>query len=227
MPNEKWDPDGERLPYVPGKAGNRSKYTPERVEKIVQALSIGATRSTAYRIADVSNPTFCEWMHIYPSFKAKVEEAEARAELMATARLAKEIRAPDGDWRASVEYLKRRSNREWGDRQHVDVTNLTDEQIMRLLAPNASDDAGVAGQIGEGGQAERYLASLSSGEPRPAIGAAESEGRGVEVVAQSTSRGDVERSVGDGEDLGVLPKAPRGAAGKPRRPGRPRKKIAQ
>jgi hypothetical protein len=97
-----------------------SKYTPETVKKIVDALSAGCTRKTAAAFAGVDESTFCRWLHRFADFASSVTLAEASCEvaMVATIRAA----APS-DWRAASWWLERRRHQSWGrvDRIEVDI----------------------------------------------------------------------------------------------------------
>ena len=107
-------------------AGRPTKLTPEAQAAIVKAIDIGATRKDAAEAAGVDYRTFLNWLErgekagrgIYFQFFQAVTTAEAQVRINFTAVIAKA--ANGGDWRASVEYLKRRDKQHWGD--NVDVT---------------------------------------------------------------------------------------------------------
>jgi transposase-like protein len=124
--------------------GRKTVFTPENQQRIIDALEIGATLRDATLSAGISEATFYEWLkrgreatrkNEFSEFLEKVEAAQATCRLNFTAVLAKS--ANDGDWRAALEYLKRRDRNNWGDysRQdiaNVDVSKLTDEQLARI-----------------------------------------------------------------------------------------------
>jgi hypothetical protein len=95
-----------------------SKYTPEVVKRIVDALSAGCTRKTAAAFAGVDESTFCRWLHRFADFASSVTLAEASCEvaMVATIRAA----APS-DWRAASWWLERRRHQSWGKIDHVEI----------------------------------------------------------------------------------------------------------
>jgi hypothetical protein len=97
-----------------------TKYTPETVKKIVDALSAGCTRKTAAAYAGIDETTFCRWLRRFAGFASSVTLAEAACEvaLVATIRAA----APS-DWKAASWWLERRRHQSWGrvDRIEVDI----------------------------------------------------------------------------------------------------------
>jgi predicted transcriptional regulator len=125
------------------RVGRPSKLHPEITAAIIQSLKIGATYRDAAEAAGIAYQTFLNWMAKGESAKSgnfkeffdQVRRAESRARLNFTAVIAKS--ANDGDWRAALEFLKRRDRANWGDysRQdiaNIDVTKLTDEQLARI-----------------------------------------------------------------------------------------------
>jgi hypothetical protein len=104
-----------------------TKLTPETQAAIIAALSIGATYKDASEAAGVWYTTFLDWMKagetatggkFYEFYNAvKRTEAEARNNYLRTIAEA----AKDGDWRAALEYLKRRDRANWGD--NIDLSS--------------------------------------------------------------------------------------------------------
>lgn len=62
------------------KRGRKTKYTPERVEKILQLLASGSTRKAAAESNGISQETFSEWITKKLDFLDDVKKAEAQAE---------------------------------------------------------------------------------------------------------------------------------------------------
>lgn len=115
-----------------------TKLTPETSAAIVTALTIGATRKDAAGAAGVEYQTFLNWMQrgeasksgIYFEFFESCTAAEYKARLGYLKTIAKA--ANDGDWRAAMEYLKRRDRDNWGD--NIDVT-MTGSVTIELNWP--------------------------------------------------------------------------------------------
>jgi len=132
-----------------------TKLTPETQDAIIKALSIGATYKDAAEAAGVAYNTFNEWMKAgekqkrgqFREFNELVKRTEAQARNNYLATIAKA--ANTGDWRAALEYLKRRDRANWGD--SVDLTSknekleakVSDEQFDRAIQ-------GLAKAIGAG-----------------------------------------------------------------------------
>ena len=126
--------------------GRPTKLTPETQKRIIDALKIGATRLDAALSAGVTYDSFNGWYNAgkqaasgrYFQFFQAVDQAEGEARLRYTTVIARA--ANDGDWRAALEYLKRRDRAHWGD--NVDVTS--GQQPLKIVI-EWSDDANADG----------------------------------------------------------------------------------
>ena len=100
------------MPAQPG-AGRPTKYKPETVEKILEALRGGNTRRASCAVADVSQDSLALWLRIYPEFAEAVEKAEGKAE----AKMVSIIRdASETTWQAAAWWLERKHKQEWSSR---------------------------------------------------------------------------------------------------------------
>lgn len=109
-------------------AGRPTKYTPERVERILDALREGNTRQTACAVGGISDETFARWQRQFVQFVDAIKVAEAFAESRHVANI---VRAADeGIWTASAWWLERRRHQQWGRQDKVDVTIKTDSKVM-------------------------------------------------------------------------------------------------
>lgn len=100
-------------------AGRPTKYTPETVTKITNALVSGASRRAAAEYAGVSVDSFERWMKRYADFAATVTRAEAQCETSAS--LALRQAWAGGDWRAAAWWLERRRHEDWGRQDKVEI----------------------------------------------------------------------------------------------------------
>lgn len=91
-----------------------TKYTPERVKIIVDALADGQTRRCAYGLAGVHSGTFANWLEEHPEFSEAVEKAEAQAEAFHTSNVRKA--SLDGTWQSSAWWLERRRKGDYAQR---------------------------------------------------------------------------------------------------------------
>jgi hypothetical protein len=86
-------------------AGRKTKYTPETVTKIVNALSVGAYQKDACAVAGISDDTFANWCKRYSDFSDRVSRARAEGWIADLAVIRRA--AIDGDWRAAGDHLDR------------------------------------------------------------------------------------------------------------------------
>jgi hypothetical protein len=121
---------------------------------IVRSLAIGATRKDSAEAAGVRYMTFLNWMAAGESAKRgkffeffdACSKAEAQAKLKYTNTIAKA--AADGDWRAAMEFLKRRDRETWGDNtsvaggsNRIDVSSLSDDELQAIASGQGSGGA--------------------------------------------------------------------------------------
>lgn len=96
--------------------GRRTKYTPDVVDRIEQALQLGASYRLACLYGGISEDTFGRWRDKKPEFA----EIVARAEGIGAVQLLEAIdaAASAGNWRAAAWILERRYPEEYGRRVH-------------------------------------------------------------------------------------------------------------
>lgn len=113
-----------------------TKFTPEVTAAILTALGIGATLKDASEAAGVDYNTFNEWMKRGAKEQSgkfhEFYEASRRVEAEATMKYLGVIAdaARKGDWKAALEWLKRRRRSEWGDA--VDVTSGGEKIVIAI-----------------------------------------------------------------------------------------------
>lgn len=89
----------------------KSKYDPERVQKIIDAIKLGATHELAANYAGVSVTTFYEWK----STKAEFAEAIKAAEGLGAIKWLEKIEAAANEhWQAAAWKLERRYPDQYG-----------------------------------------------------------------------------------------------------------------
>ena len=136
---------------MPTSVGRPTKFTTSRAARVLDGLRTGMTRGAACSEAEVKYITLYRWIKRHPAFAQQVEEAELAAEARFTAVIAKAafghqvtrtrtIEKSNGDheimtdsyfeydWRAAMEWLKRRRRDDWSDRQEI-------EQHIKELPP--------------------------------------------------------------------------------------------
>lgn len=116
--------------------GRPSKYSPEIVKKILDALAAGNTRKASAQYAGVGENTLGDWLRRYRDFRDAVLRAEAAAEVGHVANIAQAARA--GSVAASIFWLERRRHRDWGkvDRLEVEI-----RQAAEAVAAETGADA--------------------------------------------------------------------------------------
>ena len=92
-----------------------SKATEARIETLLVALRTGCTREAACDHAGIVRTTLYRWVESKPGLRARVEKAEADAEVRFTAQVARA--AGDDDWRAAAWWLERRRPKSYGRAQ--------------------------------------------------------------------------------------------------------------
>jgi hypothetical protein len=112
---------------------NGPKDTPERRDRILQALRAGNTRGASCAYAGMSADTFARAMQRSADFAEAVKEAEASAEVRHVANIAKA--AGDGIWTASAWWLERRRHEEWRKREEVQHTGKDGAALPIVVMP--------------------------------------------------------------------------------------------
>lgn len=97
----------------------RTKYSPKRVELVLDALRHGNTRTAAAAAAGIARGQLYSWMERFPTFRDDVEKAEADAEL---AMVSKITTAAVESWTAAAWWLERRRPNDWGRVDRVEIT---------------------------------------------------------------------------------------------------------
>jgi len=132
-------------------AGRISKYTPERVERIINALRAGNTRGAACHYGGIDHDTLLNWTKRYSEFSEAVSRAEGDAEVAHVANIAKASR--EGDWRASAWWLERRRHEDWGRKDRINIVHI----IRQMAEEQGLSTQETAEALAE---AERYLREL-------------------------------------------------------------------
>lgn len=124
------------------KVGRPSKFTPDRIEKILEALKSGCYVETAAIYAGVSPQVIWAWcergrkererLDVFPDakpnatevpfieFLEEIEKARATAEIRAVMQVQRA--AADGTWQAAAWYLERSYPKKWGRTDHTEIT---------------------------------------------------------------------------------------------------------
>lgn len=113
----------------------RSKYTPDVVKRLTDAIRLGATYELACGYAGIGVSTFYDWLQAKPEFSEAIKEAEGGAAVGWLARI--EQAAKDGTWQAAAWKLERRYPEQYG-RQVVDVAR---RDVVERIAREEGVDA--------------------------------------------------------------------------------------
>lgn len=113
-----------------------TKYTPDAVDRICEAIRLGATYELAAGYGGVTYETFNTWRQEKPEFSAQVKAAES---VGAIGWLQKIEAAADESWQAAAWKLERRFPGDYGrtvvDQKHsgqVDLAITTAKQVLRV-----------------------------------------------------------------------------------------------
>lgn len=112
-----------------------TKYTPDCVERICEALKMGATYDLAAGYGGITYETFNTWRDAKPEFSDAVKAAEAEA---AVGWLRKIEAASDESWQAAAWKLERRYPSDYGrtvvDQRHSgQVEHVRIEEIRHAI----------------------------------------------------------------------------------------------
>jgi transposase len=98
--------------------GRPSKRTPEREQRLLDALRAGNTRKAACLYAGISDESLANWSRRSLDFLDRLTRAEAESEVALVAIVRQ---AAQTDWRAGMALLERRFPDSWGRRDRVDI----------------------------------------------------------------------------------------------------------
>ena len=117
-------------------AGRKSKYSPEVVKAIVQAIDMGAYDKHAAAYGGISEDTFARWLDRYADFADAIARAKGRRVVK---WLAKMEAGADEDWRAAQAKLQICERDTYGkERSEIEHTGKDGAPLM--IAINARPD---------------------------------------------------------------------------------------
>jgi len=112
-----------------------TKRTPEREQRLLQALQAGNTRRAACHYAGISDETFTTWQRRDLGFLEAVKSAEADAERRMLGVI--DDAAQSGTWTAAAWWLERRRSEDYGKRERFDI--VVKQQVERYAAARGLD----------------------------------------------------------------------------------------
>lgn len=127
-----------KKPKNPG--GRPLKLNKKLIEKISNAIRVGAYVETAATYAGVQKSTFYEWLKLgasqpntlYEKFSNAIEKAMADAELRDLQTIDKAATV-GANWKAAAWRLERKFPRKWGRFDRMESTALNGQQTVVIL----------------------------------------------------------------------------------------------
>jgi len=124
---------------TPAPMGRPSKATGSNIEKLCQAIRLGATHKLACQAAGVGESTFYAWMRSddFAEFQALIAEAESDAALthLATLNALTQSGDPAIMFKAATWILERRYPEQYG--RQIVTSEHVGEQVVRVIFDNA------------------------------------------------------------------------------------------
>ncbi len=100
--------------------GKPTKFTPERIERFLQAVRLGAPYRLAAQYAGIDHATFYRWIESNATFATQVKEAEGAAVIGWLAKIEKA--ANEGSWQAAAWKAERRHPDDFARKERVEQT---------------------------------------------------------------------------------------------------------
>jgi hypothetical protein len=117
------------------RGGRPSKFTPDRVDRFLQAVRVGATLQSAALSVGWSEDGLARYRAGFADFADQIAEAEGAAQVHLVAIVRQ---AASSNWRAAMELLSRRWPEAWARHDRVDVDLRL--QVKRLAAEYGLDE---------------------------------------------------------------------------------------
>lgn len=115
----------KKRPECKNKVGRPTVVTPEIVQKLENAFSIGCTDIEACLEADISRGTYYNYVNAHPEFIDRKEELIQAPFLKARKTIVSNLHTPDvAEW-----YLERKGKSEFGTKTSVEYSNADAEGI--------------------------------------------------------------------------------------------------
>ena len=125
----------------------RTKYTPETVKKLTDAIKLGATYELACGYAGIHYDTFRDWQLHKAEFSEAVKEAEGAAAVGWLLRI--EQAARDGTWQAAAWKLERRYPQTYGRTVQEHHVHDHREQAQQLAQELGLDEQAAAALVAD------------------------------------------------------------------------------
>ncbi len=128
--------------------GRPTKYSKEKLDKIVQGIGSGLTVEDTCLYADIHKSTYYDWLLTYSEFSDAVKTAEVKGKMRRILRI--ELAAQNGAWQADAWYLERKYPEEFGRKLTLQVSpedaailkrfGFTLEQAWKMLVQELAQD---------------------------------------------------------------------------------------
>lgn len=107
-------------------AGRKTKYTPETVKTLTDAIRVGSSYKDACALAGISHELFSQWREKHIEFVEALTRAEADAKHQRLMRIfaagvSTKNGKMQGDWRADAWFLEKRFPQEFGTKLIVEI----------------------------------------------------------------------------------------------------------
>jgi hypothetical protein len=117
---------GERRTLI-RKQGRPTLYSDAIASRICNHLETGTVLEHAARAEGVDSPTVRNWLYDNPRFARAVAMASSKAHVAMSESV---FTAGKTDWKAALEWLKRRDRANWGDT--LDLRSIDAETLLRM-----------------------------------------------------------------------------------------------
>ena len=121
-----------------------SKYTPKRIELIIQGIKNLASKTEICKAVNITMQTYYEWYNTKTEFKKMVDDAEDETmEKIKSTAIKSVVKAMADDYRAATWYLERKHADEYGRKERVD-TNMTIDAIkIKYILPQSEQSENI------------------------------------------------------------------------------------
>ncbi len=104
----------------PNPVGRPTKYTPETIKAVTDAIGAGMSIEDSCIYADIGKETFYGWKVEFPEFADAVKKAEINGKLRRILRIDKA--GKEGHWQADAWYLERKFPDEYGRKLTLNIS---------------------------------------------------------------------------------------------------------
>lgn len=115
--------------------GRHTKYTPETVGKILEAIKAGGSDKDACAYSGIDDKTFYRWLHEHSEFREQVTYTRTRGKIAIIGSI---LKAGEKDWRARAWYAERRWPEEYAQQLIVKITP-EQAQVLKKAGVSAGD----------------------------------------------------------------------------------------